>query len=201
MHAAIASWRMWGLALALALAAGCATDQVAATRFEPVPLAELVALPSHYEGRYVHVEGYILGQVLQPEGDGAELWLIAIGEAPLASTRRCQQVIFPDVAVKVRAQEDGFNHQTLRRCYQLCREAQDAGQRVSLEGQFLPNARIQEYTQGIALSLHQLAFRGVLINTDYGDLSALQQQAPSTVKSIVKGLKKLANLGKKAIAL
>ena len=184
------------LALAIILT-GCQTVKHTATTsdgYTPVTLDELRQNSDGYEGHKIVIHAYILGMEYGVNADDADQWIMVLGDQPQLDDGRANQLIFPEIDNKVRAAEDGYNREILRRCYEICRESRRKGSEIRVYGVYNSDRAYAEYFSGIDLMIDKITSDNTLINTDFNDHSVLKEKTPGYFKKSYKGVKKIAGV-------
>ena len=121
-----------------------------------VTLAELTAHPEKYLDKRIKVTGKVLASVHTAESVEADLWVIVIGDRPQPDEKLANQLIFPTYNPKIRAAEDGFNREVIKRCHELLAKARANGSDVTVYGRFHPAGGMRQYARGISLAIDRI---------------------------------------------
>ena len=102
----------------LLLFIGCSSNEFVApdTSYTKVSIKDLVDNPNDYKNYNIMLEAYVLGAEFDPSEDGAQLFILSLGDEVQCDERKANQ-IFPGVKYKVRAAEDGYNSDIIKSCY------------------------------------------------------------------------------------
>jgi hypothetical protein len=170
----------------LALAAGAAAEE-----YLSVTLKELTTHPEKYLDKRIKVTGKVLGSVHTAQSVEADLWVVVIGDRPQPDDKLANQLIFPTYQPKIRAAEDGFNRDVIKRCHKLLTEARASGSDVTVYGRFHPAGGLRQYARGISLAIDRIHTGNVTIATDYGDMSEFRAKTPRRIQKAVKNGKSI----------
>jgi len=167
--------------------------------YKNVSLRKLTEKPHKYDGKTIVVSGYVLGTEYNPSEDGAQFFILTIGERPRSTDSAEQKLIFTKEKHKVRAAEDGYNAGILKSCYIMAENARKLGIPITIIGDFTPDKEFYYYETGISLFIRQMKVGDRTVNTDYGDKSKLAHSTPGFIKRVYQGGKKLFKLTKNLI--
>lgn len=164
--------------------------------YKHVSLQKLTRKPHKYDGKTIVVSGYVLGTEFNPSEDGAQFFILTIGEKPRSTDSVEQKLIFTKEKYKVRAAEDGYNSGILKSCYIMAENARKLGLPITIIGDFKSDKKFYYYETGISLFIRQMKVGGRTVNTDYGDKSKFAHETPGILKRIYQGGKKAFKLAK-----
>lgn len=165
----------------LALICGCRSTQ----QTDPTPTVAPVAVQSQY---------YVLASELQYFDDGYMIWILALGDQPADPTSPGDQIILPNIPVKTRVFEDGYNQNVLERGHDLAIRARAAAAPIRFTG--VPAHESALYLDGFAMNLTTFEANGVRIATDYGDHSHLRARTPRVLNGLYQGSRKLLKVAR-----
>jgi hypothetical protein len=152
--------------------------------------------PADFARKHVRFTAYLLGAEYSEDDYNGDVWVIALGAMP-TDDAPSDTVIRPDIAIKVRAVETGYNRDVIDRCRKLSTEAAKRGESIVVSGVYLPGANVRQY-HGIDVALSSLKIGKTTIDTDFNDVSEFTGKAPARAKRLYKTGKKLADLVGKA---
>ncbi len=185
-------------ALLALLLAGCTSTQKAITTtadgYMPTSIEQLHSDTETFRDQRVVLDAYILGMEYGTNADDADQWIMVLGLEPQFDDSIAEQLIFPKIEAKVRAAEDGYNREILRRCFQICSENRRKGGEVTIYGCYQPKKAYAQYHAGVDILLDKIAIGETVINTDFNDHSVFKEKTPGMVKKTYQGVKKITSL-------
>ena len=176
----------------------CANKSITKHEYIKTDIESLNQNPQRFDGQYVKVEGYIIGNEFLPSKKDLSLLILAISNEAHTSHASPNQIIFPGVKHKIRAGEDGYNHAILEKCNKLSLKSMSNLDKVTIYGQFKPRQSYFQYDTGITLNITQIKFKDETIYSDYNDKSAFAHEAPGVMRKVYEGGKKLLKATGKA---
>ncbi len=192
-------WRLAAAVLMSLCMCGCGETETADySAFEPVDIKQILSDRQAYAGRDVVIDGFVLGLELSRSADDREIWILVLGDQP-ALDGNGNRLIFADVPYKIRAGEDGFNRDILKRCHAVCSQLREAGRSIRIYGTYQPENVFHHYNSGVDLQMSAIEINGTIINTDFEDHGAIREKTPTVMRSIYKGSRRVARLMKIAI--
>lgn len=176
----------------------CANKSIEKFEYVKTDIETLNRSPQNFDGQYVKVEGYIIGNEFIPSKKDLSLLIIAISNEAHTAYAAPNQIIFPAVKYKIRAAEDGYNREILEKCNKLSLKSMSNLEKVTIYGQFKPRQSYFQYDTGITLNITQIQFKDETIYSDYNDKSAFAHEAPGVMRKFYQGGKKLLKATGKA---
>lgn len=185
--------------LSLFLFASCSNTSIEKREYLKTDIESLQDNPQKYDGQFIKVEGYIIGNEYLPSKTGLSLLILTISKDSQPLYAKENQIIFPNVKYKIRAAEDGYNLGILKKCNKLSVKFLKSSEKVIIYGQFKPRQSFFQYDTGVPLNITQIQFKKETIYSDYNDKSAFAHEAPGIMRKIYTGGKKLLKATGKAL--
>lgn len=187
------------ITLGLVLLFGCSSNQSVSpdTSYVQATVRDLVDNPHKYRHKNVMIEAYVLGAEFDPSEDGAQLFILSLGEDVQVDDSKANQIFFPNIKYKVRAAEDGYNSDVIKNCYIMADNARKLGSKLTVFGKFIPNQSFYYYGNGIDIELQKLRVGNKTVNSDFDDKSKFAHETPGMLKKMYQGGKKLIDIADK----
>ena len=165
--------------------------------FVKVSIKDLVDTPNEYAGDDIMLEAYVLGAEYNPSEEGAQFFIISLGDDVQCDNKKGNQIFFPDIKYKVRAAEDGYNGSIIQNCYVMADNARKLGSKITIFGRFNPDQPFYYYGNGIDIEIEKMRVGNRTVNTDFDDKSKLAHETPGMLRKVYRGGKKLIDIADK----
>jgi len=142
----------------------------------------------------VRFTAYVLGSEHQVHSKNPDRLIIVLGEKPISDPSAPNRLIIPEISGKLRAVEDGYNRDVLRRIKRICDTVRVEGKPITIYGHYSSSNTFYQYTGGTQLDLSAIEVDGTMINSDFDDQTQFSKKFPAAVKGVVKGGKKIFGL-------
>jgi hypothetical protein len=178
---------------------GCSSSEKVAADHEyvKVSIRDLVDNQKDFDGKIIMLDAYVLGAEYNPSEDGAQFFILSLGEEIQCDNKKGNQIFFPNIKYKVRAVEDGYNGGIIKSCYIMADNARKLGMKVTVFGEYKPDQPFYYYGNGIDIQIQKIRMGNKTVNTDFNDKSKLAHETPGMLRKVYNGGKKIISFAGK----